>query len=453
MFSIIDIETTGGNAKNDKITEIAVYVHDGEKIIDEYQSLINPERPIPYFISQLTGIDDNMVANAPKFYEVAKKIVEITQDTVFIAHNVGFDYNFIREEFKTLGFEFKMKKLCTVQLSRKLLPGMDSYSLGKLCKQLNIQIEGRHRAAGDALATVKLFDILLSKDNNRFIKISEDKKEIAIPAHISNDLIKPLPEETGVYYFYDNEDNLIYIGKSKNVRSRIVSHFNNTKTQKAQKMQQQIKRIDYELTGSELIALLKESEEIKVELPIYNRAQRKSLFNYGIFLNLELDGYIHCRAQKITKNQQPTIVFSSLQEAKSQLRNIVDENELCLKLSGLYQTEGACFYHQIERCHGACVGKEGISYYNARVNQAFEKYTYKKESLIIVDKGRSSSEKSVVLVDKGQYLGYGYMDEDEQIGDPQEVYNLITMKKDTKDVHQIIRNFLKNNRVEKVIHF
>jgi DNA polymerase-3 subunit epsilon len=453
MFSIIDIETTGGNAKNDKITEIAVYVHDGEKIIDEYQSLINPERPIPYFISQLTGIDDNMVANAPKFYEVAKKIVEITQDTVFIAHNVGFDYNFIREEFKTLGFEFKMKKLCTVQLSRKLLPGMDSYSLGKLCKQLDIQIEGRHRAAGDALATVKLFDILLSKDNNRFIKISADKKEIAIPAHISNDLIKPLPEETGVYYFYDNEDNLIYIGKSKNVRSRIVSHFNNTKTQKAQKMQQQIKRIDYELTGSELIALLKESEEIKVELPIYNRAQRKSLFNYGIFLNLELDGYIHCRAQKIMKNQQPTIVFSSLQEAKSQLRNIVDENELCLKLSGLYQTEGACFYHQIERCHGACVGKEGISDYNARVNQAFEKYTYKKESLIIVDKGRSDNEKSVVLVDKGQYLGYGYMDEDEQIGDPQEVYNLITMKKDTKDVHQIIRNFLKNNRVEKVIHF
>lgn len=451
MFSIIDIETTGGNSKNDKITEIAIYVHDGEKIIKEYQTLINPERPIPYFISQLTGIDDKMVENAPKFYEVAKNIVETVKDTVFIAHNVGFDYNFIREEFKSLGFEFKMKKLCTVQLSRKLLPGMDSYSLGKLCKELNIEINGRHRAAGDALATVKLFDILLAKDNNRFIKLNDDK--VTVPAHLSNDLIKPLPEETGVYYFFDHEDNLIYIGKSKNIHSRIVSHFNNTKTKKALTMQQQIKRIDYELTGSELVALLKESEEIKTELPIYNRAQRKSLFNYGIYLNLELDGYIHCRAQRNSKNQKPLIACSSLQEAKSHLRQLVDENELCLKLSGLYQTEGACFYHQIERCKGACVGKESISEYNARLTRAFEKYSYKEENLIIVDKGRNEDEKSVVLVDKGIYLGYGYIDKNELIEDPNQLYNFIDIKKDNKDVHQIIRNFLKNNRVEKIISY
>ena len=451
MFSIIDIETTGGNSKNDKITEIAIYVHDGEKIIKEYQTLVNPERPIPYFISQLTGIDDNMVKNAPKFYEVAKEIVETVKDTVFIAHNVGFDYNFIREEFKALGFEFKMKKLCTVQLSRKLLPGMDSYSLGKLCKELNIEINGRHRAAGDALATVKLFDILLAKDNNRFIKLNADK--VAVPAHLSNDLIKPLPEETGVYYFFDHEDNLIYIGKSKNIHSRIVSHFNNTKTKKALTMQQQIKRIDYELTGSELIALLKESEEIKTELPIYNRAQRKSLFNYGIYLSLELDGYIHCRAMRNAKNQKPLIACSSLQEAKAHLRQLVDENELCLKLSGLYQTEGACFYHQIERCKGACIGKESISEYNARLTSAFEKYHYKEENLIIVDKGRNEDEKSVVLVNKGTYLGYGYIDKNELIEDADQLYNFIDIKKDTKDVHQIIRNFLKNNRVEKVISY
>lgn len=453
MFSIIDIETTGGNSKNDRITEIAIYVHDGEKIVAEYQSLVDPERPIPYFISQLTGIDDEMVKDAPKFYEIAKNIIEVTKGTVFIAHNVGFDYNFIREEFKTLGFDFKMKKLCTVQLSRKLLPGMESYSLGKLCKRLNIEINGRHRAAGDALATVQLFEILLSKDQNNLIRISEEKKEIAIPSHISNDLIKPLPEDIGVYYFYDHEDNLIYIGKSKNVRSRIVSHFNNNTTKKAVTMKQQIKRIDFELTGSELIALLKESEEIKQELPIYNRAQRRSLFNFGIYANLELDGYIHLRAQKSVKNQNPITTFYSLKEAKEQLRKIVDENELCLKLSGLYQTEGACFYHQIERCHGACINKETINDYNARVTKAFEKFTFKDENLIIVDKGRSESEKSVVLVNKGQYLGYGYIEESEIIEDADQLYNYIVEKRDNKDTRQIIRNYLKKNQVEKLIRY
>ncbi len=453
MFSIIDIETTGGNAKLDKITEIAVYVHDGSQIIEEFQTLINPERPIPYFISQLTGIDDKMLTNAPKFYEVAKKIIEITKDTVFIAHNVGFDYNFIREEFKSLGFEFKMKKLCTVQLSRKLIPGMDSYSLGKLCKNLNIEIVGRHRAAGDALATVKLFEILLTKDQNTLIRLPNEKTELSIPQHITNDLIKPLPEEIGVYYFYDNENSLIYIGKSNNIRSRIVSHFNNNSTKKAMNMKQQIMRIDYELTGSELIALLKESEEIKIELPIFNRAQRRSLYNYGIYMNLELDGYIHLRAQKIVKDKKPISTYYSLQEAKEQLRKIVDENELCLKLSGLYHAEGACFYHQIERCKGACIGKESINEYNSRVNKAFENLQFEEDNFVIIDKGRTQNEKSIVLVNKGQYLGYGYIEESEMIEEPDQFYNYIEEKRSTKDTQQIIRSYIKKKKVERIIYY
>ena len=453
MFSIIDIETTGGSSKRDRITEIAVYVYDGEKIIDEYQTLINPERPIPYFISSLTGIDDEMVKHAPKFYEVAKKIIEITKDTVFIAHNVGFDYNFIREEFNTLGFEFKMKKLCTVQLSRKILPGMDSYSLGKICKNLNIEIKGRHRAAGDALATVKLFEILLAKDQNTLIKLQTKKKELSIPSHIGNELIDPLPEDIGVYYFFDHEDNLIYIGKSKNIRSRILSHFNNNNTKKAVSMKQQIKRIDFELTGSELIALLKESEEIKDKLPIFNRAQRRSLFNYGIFASLELDGYIHLRAQKTTKNKQAISTYYSLKEAKEQLRNIIDKYQLCLKLSGLYHAEGPCFYHQIDRCNGACIGEESINDYNSRVNEAFEKFQFEDQNFIIIDKGRKQDENSIILINNGQYLGYGYIDSTEIIEDSTQAYTMIDGKRDNKDTRQIIRNYLKKNSVEKLIRF
>jgi DNA polymerase-3 subunit epsilon len=455
MFSIIDVETTGGSSRRDKITEIAIYIHDGKKVVDTYSTLITPERTIPYFITSLTGIDDKMVKDAPKFYEVAQKIVEFTNNTVFIAHNVGFDYGFVREEFKSLGFDFKRKKLCTVQLSRKLLPGMGSYSLGKLCENLNIVINGRHRAAGDALATVKLFEMLIKRDANNLIKkhFKNDLLSFSVPSNITNELINPLPEETGVYYFFDDEDNLIYIGKSNNIRSRVISHFNNNQTKKAVDMKQRIKRIDYELTGSELIALLKESEEIKQRLPIYNRAQRRSLFNYGIFVDLELDGYIHLKAKKIAKNQMPVITYFSLAEAKENLRKLCDEYELCLKLCGLYPTESSCFYYQIERCHGACIGEESPDDYNQRVNEALNKFKFEDHSFIIIDRGRFINENCVVLVRSGKYLGYGYFDSNDIEITETTVDQFITSKADNKDTRQIIRGYLKKNKVGRLIRF
>ena len=164
MFIIVDIETTGSSSRYGKITEIALYQHNGVEITNSFTTLINPEIDIPYFITRLTGIDNETVKNAPKFYEVAKKIVEFTENRIFVAHNVYFDYSFVKEEYKRLGYEFNRKTLCTVQLSRKLLPGHSSYSLGKLCSDLGIEINGRHRADGDALATVKLFEILLEKN-------------------------------------------------------------------------------------------------------------------------------------------------------------------------------------------------------------------------------------------------------------------------------------------------
>ncbi|MGD9930193.1 MAG: PolC-type DNA polymerase III [Mangrovibacterium sp.] len=163
MYCIIDIETTGQSLKEGKITEIAIYKHNGLEIVDSFATLINPECHIPYFITKLTGIDNEMVADAPKFYEVAKTIVELTAGSIFVAHNVLFDYRFVREEFNRLGYDYKRKTMCTVKLSRKYLPGHPSYSLGKICHDLNIRIEGRHRAAGDAFATVKLFELILQK--------------------------------------------------------------------------------------------------------------------------------------------------------------------------------------------------------------------------------------------------------------------------------------------------
>jgi len=169
MYAVVDIETSGGRAQIDRITEIAIYIHDGEKIVEEFSTLINPETFIPPFITRLTGINNDMVATAPKFYEVAKKIVLMTEGRLFVAHNAPFDYRFIQEEFKRLGYNYQRQTMCTVRMSRKIIPGMGSYSLGNLCQTLGITINNRHRAAGDALATTKLLELLLLKTENKLI--------------------------------------------------------------------------------------------------------------------------------------------------------------------------------------------------------------------------------------------------------------------------------------------
>ncbi|MBW1792160.1 MAG: GIY-YIG nuclease family protein, partial [Deltaproteobacteria bacterium] len=270
MFAILDIETTGGSPKTEKITEIAIFFHDGEKVVDEWSTLLNPEKPIPYFITGLTGITNEMVADAPRFYEVAKKLVERTENCTIVGHNVSFDYSFIKSEFKGLGFEYDRKTLCTIKLSRKIFPGHKSYSLGKICKELGIEIQDRHRAAGDALATVKLFELL--RDNQNGVDglniISEPSGRYKnLNENLVVEDIQKLPEGCGTYYFFDEKQQLLYIGKSKNIRHRVLAHLGNASSKRAIEMKQRIHSISYELTGSELIALLKESKEIKAQKP------------------------------------------------------------------------------------------------------------------------------------------------------------------------------------------
>jgi len=246
MYTIIDIETTGGSPLNDKITEIAIYVHDGKKIIDEYTTLINPERSIPYYISQMTGITDDMVSDAPRFYEVARKIVELTEGNIFVAHNAPFDYRFIQSEFKQLGYSFDRDTLCTVRLSRKLIPGKASYSLGNLCTDLGIGIKDRRRAACDALAAVKLLELLLEVNNagdQPIHNATPDRK--GLHPDFNLDILKKIPEETGVYYLYDDRGVLIYIGKSVNIRQRVLQHLATPKTNRASEMRSRIAEITY----------------------------------------------------------------------------------------------------------------------------------------------------------------------------------------------------------------
>ncbi|TVQ92852.1 MAG: hypothetical protein EA393_03020 [Bacteroidetes bacterium] len=455
MYSIIDIETTGGNPYRDKITEIAIYIHDGEKVIKEYRTLINPERHIPPFITRMTGISDEMVARAPKFYEVARDIVELTEGTVFVAHNASFDYNFVKSEFKNLGYYYQRECLCTVKLSRKLIPGKKSYSLGRLCRELDIMIEDRHRAAGDAMATVKLFELLLEKRNNGMLleTLGMDFNNNPINPAIDRQMIESLPTTTGVYYFLDEKNNIIYIGKSKNIRQRVISHLSRVTSKRALEMVGMISRIQYEITGSELLALLKESEEIKLHQPLFNRQQRRCLYNYGLYSYKDEKGYVCLKLDKNTNGSMPHTSFASLEKGKDFLFNLNDKFNLCQNLTGLYGTSGACFQYAVKKCRGACIGVETPEDYNIRARQAIEHAGFVRENLIVMDNGRTSSESAFIIIENGKYLGYGYVENSETLYTAEDFKNHLTPATDNKDVRQIISGFLRNKRTGKRINF
>lgn len=223
MYTIVDIETTGNGIQGNKITEISIFKFDGDQIIDEFTSLVNPECEIPYFITRLTGIDGNMVRKAPKIGDIAHKILEITEDAIFVAHSVNFDYNVIKEEFKTLGLSFVKKKLCTVRLARKLVPGLNSYSLGKLCTSLNIPLIDRHRARGDAHATVLLFQKLLKQEGApKTIQafLNARSQEATLPPALPKNIFDRLPVKPGVYFFKNQKGEIIYVGKANNLQKK-----------------------------------------------------------------------------------------------------------------------------------------------------------------------------------------------------------------------------------------
>ncbi len=456
MFAVLDIETTGGNPRFEKITEIALFIHDGEKVVKEYSTLINPEKNIPPFIVRLTGITDEMVADAPKFYEVAKDIVGLTEGKTIVAHNALFDYGFIREEFRSLGFSFHRSTLCTIKLARKLIPGHRSYSLGNICSQLGISNDARHRAAGDALATVKLFDLLLSKNHQGIIQgsIKNDPSLMKLPPNLNREDVNRLPEQTGVYYFHNERGDIIYIGKSNNIRKRALSHFAEKDNAKSLSMKTEICSITYELTGSELVALLLESDEIKKHKPVYNRMQRESYFQWGIFKKVNDNGYFTLKAARLKKNvEEPLITARNAEEAAQILDANVEKYNLCQKLCGLYDIKYACFRYHVKQCQGACIGKEHPEDYNKRVIQLIRKWRYKNQNFFIIGEGRNKGELSVVDVEKGRYIGFGYMDPEFAASTPDQFKLFIKKYDDNRDVQRIIQRHLHQSHTNKIITY
>ncbi|TAG95676.1 MAG: DNA polymerase III subunit epsilon [Bacteroidetes bacterium] len=330
-----------------------------------------------------------MVEDAPRFYEVAKKIIEITQNRIFVAHNAHFDYTFVRQEFLSLGFDFRRKTLCTVRLSRKIFPGLATYGLGALTKHFQIEHTKAHRAMSDAMATAVLFQKLFEKDAEKeHIVVFEDEITAKnLPPKVKRNAFDVLPEEAGIYYFYDENGDIIYIGKSNNIKQRVASHFStNIKSSKTIEFKNRVADISYEITASELIALLYESDEIKKHTPMFNKAQRRSRFYFGIFSFEDKNGYQQFYVDKIIKQPfSPIVVAESSETAKRILYSLVQKYELCMKLCQLYRTKNACFDYQVKKCKGACIKEESPETYNERVKQAIASlHIYAGKSFIIV---------------------------------------------------------------------
>lgn len=443
MYAIVDIETTGSYAAANGITEISIHVFDGNNVVEKFETLVNPQQHIPRYIQAMTGISNEMVQDAPLFEEVAEKIFTLLHDKVFVAHNVNFDYSFIKAHLREAGFEYNAKKLCTVRLSRKLFPGFPSYSLGNLCHSLGIVITDRHRAGGDTAATVHVFRLLLQRDKKKLIEksLQRNSKEQVLPPHVPREHFEQLPYTPGVYYFHNAKGKIIYVGKAKNIRYRVNSHFsNNSQSRQKQNFLQHTHAISYQPCATELMAHILESTEIKRLWPIFNYSQKRWEDTYGIFLYEDQKGYLRLVIEKNKKQLSPVCTFHYLVDGHSILRKLIRDFHLCPKLCFLQTGPDACEGMKEQHCYGACEQKEKAADYNHRVHEAVLSLSH-QPSYAIIENGLNAEEQSCVLIWKGQFYGMGYIPADTAVQQPEELKSLLTVYKENLFIRNLVQSY------------
>ncbi|UZO79379.1 exonuclease domain-containing protein [Aquimarina sp. ERC-38] len=448
-YAILDIETTGGKYNEEGITEIAIYKFDGHEITDQFISLVNPEIPIQPFVINLTGINNDMLKTAPKFYEVAKRIVEITEDCIIVAHNAVFDYRILRTEFERLGFPFERQSLCTVELAQKLLPNQKSYSLGKLVRSLGIPLADRHRATGDALATVQLFKLLLSKDVTKTIVTQTIQTQTfkEIDQRLVQ-LLENIPSATGVYYLFDKRGTIIYLGKSRNLKRKITQHFTNT-NRKSQNLQEHVANVSYDLTGSELIALLKENEEVSKNRPKFNTHAHKPKFNQALYSKEETEGYLELLIQKPSYLESEITTFTNRPQAQMLLSQWIKKYDL---------DPSKVTFQKINRNHKKSAfntkkdhsQEEDVKVYNQKVIRLMEEQSLQDKTFMVFDKGRVPGEQSLVYVENGKLIGYTYFTLYHQIQNTEILKTILTPIAHTANTKHIFQNYLRKNKRLKI---
>ena len=435
-YAIVDIETTGGNASHSRITEIAIIIHDGTQVIERWETLVNPQKYIPDAIFALTGITNEMVQDAPSFETISNTVFELLTDRIFVAHNVNFDYSFVKHELERAGLPWSAKKLCTVRAARKIKPGLPSYSLGRLCTSLGIDLENRHRAGGDADATAILFTKLLAWDTEQEMgkMIKKTAQDQRLPPNLPPEYFEQLPEKPGVYYFYDEHKKVIYIGKALNLKKRVASHFTGHKiTPQRQHFLRDIYAISYELCGTELMALLLECSEIKQLWPVHNKALKRFEPKFGLFEYEARNGYRYLAIGKLTKNQTCLETFDTLYEGIQVLQELSKKFEIDQRFCKYGSMSEDVFTKTV-----AVTELPDLDIHNDQIQAALDFYTNSRPSFAIIDAGRTPQERSCIWVEKGHFYGMGYLDTDVVIHEATQVKEYVTPYKSNQYIRQLL---------------
>jgi len=453
-LAFIDLETTGANPQRDRITEIGIVEVVGGQV-SEWSTLVNPQRPIPAFIQQLTGIRNDMVADAPSFAEVAAELAQRLDGCLFIAHNARFDYGFVKHEFQRLGQRFRADVLCTVRLSRALFPQFPKHNLDSLIARHDLRHADRHRALADADLIWQFWrKASAASDPAQFeAALQQQLQRPSLPPHLDADVLDDLPESPGVYLFHGENDVLLYVGKSINLRKRVLSHFSaDTRDDKEMRLAQQVRRIDWRETVGELGALLLESRLVKSAQPIHNRQLKHAGELCGWWLEEVAPGDF--RPRLVTGDDAAFDIgnlyglFASRREALNTLRKIAQAHLLCPQVLGLEaaQPGRACFAHQVQQCKGACVGKEPPGLHSARLMSALSKLKLKAwpygGRVGLIERNEFLDREEMHLIDNWRYLGTA--------ANEAEVYDLLAQAPPPfdRDIYKLLQTHLAKGKLQ-----
>lgn len=440
-YAIVDIETTGGYASGSGITEIAILIHDGQQVTERFEQLLDPKRPIPLHIQALTGIDDEMVVGCPTFADVSATVYELLAGRVFVAHNVNFDYSFVRHHLAEAGLEWSAHKLCTVRMARKIRPGLQSYSLGRLCDALKLPINNRHRAGGDADATAVLFRKLLEWDDSHVVTemLKSRSAEQRLPPNLPKHYFDDLPSRPGVYYFRNRQGKPVYVGKAVNLKKRVASHFTgNTPNPQRQHFLRDIYSITYELCGTELMAFLLECIEIKRLWPLYNRALKRFEAKFALYSYEDQSGYLRLAIGKKLKQQTFHQSYNRAVDAVHQLNTLIGDFDLDRRLC-VFGLQHHPYQLNIPQIH--CEPLGSVENHNEKVLRAISSLNESEESYVIMDKGRNEDEKSCIWIENGQFHSMGYISTETDLQNPDDIRDSLSRYPSNHYMMQLIQTF------------
>lgn len=423
VFAIVDLETTGGNFNSERIIEIGIVLHDGTRETGSFSTLVNPEKEISGFISTFTGITNAMVRNAPTFAEVAGQILEMTEGRIFVAHNVRFDYNFLRSEFRRLNMPFYRKQLCTVQLSRKVFSQYKSHSLGNICRDLGIPVDNRHRAFGDAAATALLLEKIIEHDERGYVDsfLEVAPHEMPLPQKLAAGKLETLPEEPGVFYLYDEAGAPLYVDKAKNLREHLFQFFQKLQHEK-QELHAEVGDLQFELTGNELIAALLETAEIARLKPKHNRHISRHNYRFGLYSETDQNGFQNLMVRMLNEERSPLLKFTSKFKAEKVMHSILHN----------FRTDPT--FKKIDT----------HVQYNKRLEEVLSKFIYPHPNFFLIDNGRGGTERSAIMIEDGEYCGFAFFE-------PSYIENLVTLRDIIRPQHEhadnkkVILNYIRKN--------